>query len=407
MHAEGDPRINVVHVGKFYPPHPGGMESHLETLCRELCKTMNVRALVANDARRDEDSIVDGVRVSRLATHFNIAGAPVCATMPWKVRGAAADIVHVHVPNPTGVLAVMASGYKGKLVVTWHSDVIRQRRLAQMFAPIQRRFLSKCSAIITTSPNYLETSPDLASFQTRCHVIPFGIDLERYRRVDAQAVKAIHDRYPGSLLLAVGRMVYYKGFEFLIRAMKQIDAKLLLIGDGPLRASLEREARDAGVADRVIFLGTQSDVTPYYHACDSFVISSVTRSEAFGIVQLEAMACAKPVVNTRLASGVPFVSIDGETGITVPPRSPDAIVAAVNRLLDDPALRMAYGRAAAQRVRSEFSLEMMVRRTIDIYDEVGALAIDPHFESNGVARAKSPSRAALLDPDSRTHEFPR
>ena len=246
MPAEGDPRINVVHVGKFYPPHVGGMESHLETLCRELRKTMNVRALVANDVRRDEDSIVDGVRVSRLATHFNLAGAPVCATMPWKVRGAAADIVHVHVPNPTGVLAVMASGYKGKIVVTWHSDVVRQRRLAQIFAPIQRRFLSRCSAIIASSPNYLETSPDLADFRSRCHVIPFGIDFDHFRRVDELAVKAIHDRYPGPLLLAVGRMVYYKGFEFLIRAMKQIDAKLLLIGDGPLRASLEREARAAG-----------------------------------------------------------------------------------------------------------------------------------------------------------------
>src|SRR5271156_1204229 len=162
MPAEGDPRITVVHVGKFYPPHPGGMESPLETLCRELRKTMNVRALVANDARRDEDSVVDGVRVSRLATHFNLAGAPVCATMPWKVRGAAAGIVHVHLPNPAGILAVMASGYKGKLDLTWHSDVVRQRRLAQIFAPIQRWFLSRCSAIIATSPNYLETSPDLA-----------------------------------------------------------------------------------------------------------------------------------------------------------------------------------------------------------------------------------------------------
>lgn len=368
--AEGDPRINVVHVGKFYPPHVGGMESHLETLCRELRKTMNVRALVANDARRDEDSIVDGVRVSRLATHFNLAGAPVCATMPWKVRGAAADIVHVHVPNPTGVLAVMASGYKGKIVVTWHSDVVRQRRLAQIFAPIQRRFLSRCSAIIATSPNYLETSPDLASFRSRCHVIPFGIDFDHFRRVDEHAVQAIHDRYPGPLLLAVGRMVYYKGFEFLIRAMKQIDAKLLLIGDGPLRASLEREARAAGVADRVVFLGMQPDVTPYYHACDAFVISSVTRSEAFGIVQLEAMACGKPVVNTDINSGVPFVSLDGVTGITVAPGDVDALRHSINLLLADANLRARYGTAARKRVETEFSRGAMLRRTRDLYDSV-------------------------------------
>lgn len=367
---EARSRISVLHVGKFYPPHPGGMETHLETLCRALGKTMDVRALVANDARRDEDSIIDGVSVSRLAIGFHIAGAPVCVGMARKLRRSNADIVHVHVPNPAGVLAVLASGYKGKLIVTWHSDVVRQRRLARIFAPIQRRFLGKCSAIIASSPNYVESSPDLACFRDKCHVVPFGIDADQFRRVDREAVKAIRDRYPGPLLLSVGRLVYYKGFEYLVRAMREVKATLLIVGEGPLRHSLEQETRAAGVADRVIFLGAVSGITPYYHACDAFVLPSVSRSEAFGIVQLEAMACGKPVVNTQLQSGVPFVSVDGATGSTVEPRDSCEMARALNQLLDDRELRQQYGNAALQRVNAEFTVGAMTKRTLDLYDQV-------------------------------------
>src|SRR5215472_2141569 len=370
MHAESGSRISVLHVGKFYPPHPGGMETHLETLCRALGKTIDVRALVANDARRDEHSIIDGVNVSRLAVDFHIAGAPVCIGMARKLRRLDADIIHVHVPNPAGVLAVMASGYKGKLIVTWHSDVVRQRRLARMFAPIQRRFLGKCSAIIASSPNYVESSPDLGRFRDRCHVVPFGIDVDQFRRVDLEAVKAIRDRYPGPLLLSVGRLVYYKGFEYLIRAMRNVKATLLIIGEGPLRPTLEQEARAAGVADRVIFLGAVSGILAYYHACDAFVLPSVSRSEAFGIVQLEAMACGKPVVNTQLRSGVPFVSVNGFTGVTVPPADSQALARAINVLLDDPVRCSAYGAAAETRVKREFSVEKMVSETLRVYEEV-------------------------------------
>ena len=197
-------------------------------------------------------------------------------------------------------------------------------------------------------------------------------------------------------MLAVGRLVYYKGLQILDSRDEGIDATLVMVGDGPLRPKLQQQARELGVADRVYFLGEMQNrqITPYYYASDVFILPSVARSEAFGIVQLEAMACGRPVVNTHLATGVPFVSIDGETGITVPPGSPEALAAAVNRLLGDPALRAAYGRAAAHRVRTEFSLDVMVRRTIDIYDEVGVRAIDPHFESNGVAPANSSSNAA-------------
>lgn len=377
---------HVVHVGKYYPPHVGGIETHLHALCRELKHSMDVRVLVANDRRRDEDAIVEGVNVSRLAIQFSIAGAPVCTTMAWKLRKLAPDLVHVHLPNPAGVVAVLASGFKGKILATWHSDVVRQRRLAKIFAPIQRRFLKNCARIIVTSPNYLESSPELTEFKDRCRVIPYGIELNQFKRRDHELVEGIRKRFGGRIILAVGRLVYYKGFEYLIRAMRQIDATLIIIGDGPLRRELEHDSRRIGVGDRVAFLGELQpvDIIPYYHSCDVFVLPSVARSEAFGIVQLEAMACGKPVVNTQIDSGVPFVSLNGVTGITVPSEFEQPLAGAINHLLDHPRLRAEYGKAAVQRVESEFSLEVMVNQTRELYRQV--IGLDPHGYAHAVAR---------------------
>jgi len=217
-------------------------------------------------------------------------------------------------------------------------------------------------------------------------VIPYGIDSLKFQNPDPAAVSAIREKFGPKLVLMVGRLVYYKGVEHAVRAMTRIGANLLIIGEGPLNQSLQQQARELGVADRIFFLGkVDGSIVPYYHASDVFILPSIARSEAFGIVQLEAMACGRPVVNTQLASGVPFVSIDGETGITVPPGSPEALAAAVNRLLAEPALRNAYGRAALRRVRDQFSLELMVRRTLEVYRATGAAV--PHHNLRATAPA--------------------
>jgi glycosyltransferase involved in cell wall biosynthesis len=363
-------RLRIVQVGKYYPPHVGGIETHLQALCGGLKTSLDVQVFVANDGRRDEDALVDGVAVHRLGSQFEVAGAPICPTMPWKIRRARADIVHLHVPNPAGMLAILASGYRGRLITTWHSDIVRQRRLAKMFDPIQRRFLAKCEAIIATSPNYVESSPVLSRLRERTVVIPYGIEAAEFCPPPSEMLASIRSKRSTPLLIAVGRLVYYKGFEYLIRAMARIDATLLLVGDGPLRQPLERLAHELGVANRIEFLGEMQprEIVPYYHAADIFVLPSIARSEAFGIVQLEAMACGKPVVNTNLASGVPFASLDGVTGITVAPANVNALAGAINQLLDDPSLRSAYGEAARRRVQSEFTVAAMVERTRDLYE---------------------------------------
>ncbi len=364
---------SVLHVGKFYRPHVGGIETHVEALCKELRKSMDVRVLVAGDGWRGEKCLIDGVPVTRVQVPISIAGAPICPGMVWHIRKNRPDIIHLHLPNPTGALAVLFSGYRGPVVVTWHSDIVRQRRLARLYQPVERLLLKQCAAIIASSPAYIASSPVLCEHINRCHSIPFGIDAEQFddRRVDQSLVSELRQRFGPRVILSVGRLVYYKGIQFLIQAMEKVDAKLVIIGEGPLRAPLEREVAISGIADRITFLGRISDnLASYFHAADVFALPSCDRSEAFGIVQLEAMASGIPVVNTRIDSGVPYVSLDGITGFTVAPKNSEEMAAALNRLLDNSELRQRMGCAARDRVVNEFGIREMAARTLDLYKKV-------------------------------------
>lgn len=367
-------RLKVLQVGKFYPPHMGGIETHLQALCGALRDSVDLRVVVASDDSGSLCEVIDGVPVSRVPTKLTLFSTPLCPGMVREIRRCDADIVHLHLPNPTAVLAFLTSGHRGRLVVTYHSDTVRQKILGPMFEPCLHALLRRASAIIATSPDYRRTSAVLSRYPDRCHVIPYGIALEQFERCDSAKVAQIRRQYGERLVVSVGRLVYYKGFEYLIRAMAQVRGTLLIVGDGPLRARLERLAAELGVRERVVFTGEiqNEEIVPFYHAADVFALASIARSEAFGIVQIEAMAAGIPVVNTSLDSGVPFVSRHDETGLTVPPQDPEALAAALNRLLDDEDLRASFGRAARRRACQEFSVGTMLARTVDLYEEVTA-----------------------------------
>lgn len=254
-------------------------------------------------------------------------------------------------------------------MLTYHSDVVRQRTMSALFKPLLDTAMRRASAILATSPNYLATSPVLAAHRARCQVVPYGIPLDRFDPPDQDRAAAIATLHGPRLVLAVGRLVYYKGFDVLIRAMRLVEARLVIIGEGPLEGSLRALARAEGVSHKVTLLGEvqNSDVAPFFAAADVFVLPSVARSEAFGIVQLEAMASGTPVVNTALDSGVPWVSQHERTGLTVPPGDPPALAAALARLLDDRVLRDRLGAAARARARAEFDVRVMGDRVAGIY----------------------------------------
>jgi len=363
--------MKVLQIGKYYPPRMGGIETHLQVLSEGLHDKVDLDVLVSNSSSHSVRNYVRGVNVERLATPLTLASAPISPGLISKIRNTDADVVHVHLPNPLAVLACLAAPKRVRFVATYHSDTVRQKFLGAAFEPLLHRFLESCNAIVATSPAYKATSPVLAKHQDRSHVVPYGVALEAFAERNDDAVQSIHERFGERLVIAVGRLVYYKGFEVLLSAAADIDAKILIIGDGPLRESLQRAIAQSNIADRVYLLGEvqNADLPAYYHAAQVFVLPSIARSEAFGIVQIEAMASGLPVVNTALDSGVPYVSLNGYTGLTVPPCNPAELAAAVNTLLSDHRLRASYGDAARERAFREFNVTTMVDRILTIYNQ--------------------------------------
>jgi rhamnosyl/mannosyltransferase len=364
--------MRVLHIGKFYSPHKGGIETHLQLLCRELKSSIEIEidVIVSSDDRRKTSQVLDGVRVRRLPKWFTVASAAIGPGLVKAIRSSPAEIVHLHLPHPVAIIAYLASGHPGRLVITYHSDIIRQKIIGAAFSPFLRAALHRASAIIVTSPNYVDSSPVLRKLRKRCVVIPFGVQIDYFDAIDVGEVARIRAEAGPRVVLAVGRLVDYKGFEYLIRAMGDVQARLILVGDGPLREPLLAEARRRGLDGRILFVHSAEDLRPYYRAADVFVLPSITRAEAFGIVQLEAMACGKPVVNTILDSGVVFVSVNGQTGLSVPPRDSAALAGAINQLLNDPDLRIRFGEAARERVERHFTVELMAQRTRALYERI-------------------------------------
>jgi len=388
--GESAPRLKVLQLGKFYPPHMGGIETHLQNLCGELRKSVDLRVLVASDDRRTAEDVVNGVSVTRVGTRLTLASTPFCPGLVAKIRRSDADIIHCHLPNPAAVLAYLASGHPGRLVVTYHSDTVRQKVLGALFEPWLHAALRRSSAIIATSENYNRSSAVLARYQDRTHVIPYGIPVEQFEQCDTNSIREIRQRYGNNLVLTVGRLVYYKGLDYLIRAMTRVSGKLLIVGGGPLETELRTLVSNLGLTEKVIFVGEiqNHQIVPYYHAADLFALASVARSEAFGIVQIEAMAAGLPVINTQLDSGVPFVSLHGVSGLTVAPQNPEALAGAINRLLEDNSLRQSFSKAAQKRAWSEFSLDAMTSRTLSLYETLARPAI-PAWAGTGSRVASS------------------
>ena len=366
--------MKAVHVFKdYYPPTTGGIEQHMQVLCAGLARHIDVTVLVPSRSRRRIEERLDQVRVIRVPEFGRYFSAPLCPSMPGELRRLSPDVVHLHFPNPTGDLAYLLSGCRVPVVMTYHADVIRRSRLFRLYRPVFGRLAPHIWRVIATSPQYLDSSAFLAPYRDRSTVIPFGVDLDDFalRVGEVDQVQALRQRHGERIILSLGVLRYYKGLDVLIRAMARVPGRLLIAGQGPQRASLEVLARELGLADRISFLDEvpETERRLLLHACDVFALPSIDRSEAFGIVQLEVMACGKPVVSSDLPTGVRFVNQDGVTGRLIPPGDPDALAGALNQLLEDDALRAGLGKAARLRVEQEFTAERMITRTLDLYEE--------------------------------------
>jgi glycosyltransferase involved in cell wall biosynthesis len=382
--------LKVCLLGKYYPPAPGGIETYVRTLARAQSELgASVRVLCVNHGPGPTVVEQDGpVEITRLRRVGSALKLDFCPELLGALRRIEADVLHLQVPNPTMVLALLLARLRRPLVVTYHSDVVVQKLRAAMFRPLERLVYRDVRVILPSSPTYPGGSSFLRPYAERIRVLPMGIDLKPYMepsaddRARAVRVRAEHGR-GGPLWLCAGRLVYYKGFLNAIRALRKIDGRLVLIGDGPDEALLRAEADRLGVADRVDFLGSVPsylDIVPYYLAADAFWFPSNARSEAFGLVQVEAMASGCPVINTAIPhSGVSWVSPHEESGLTVPVNNVDAFAAAARRLLDEPGLRDRLVAGGRQRAVAQFDHRVMAERSLEIYRAVvsGSTAPEP------------------------------
>ncbi len=366
-------KMKVLQIGKYYPPYRGGMESVLYDLCEELKDKVDLRVLVANGGCATKIEAKDGLKVIRVGSLGKIFSTSVCPTMAYWIKSFQADIVQIHHPNPMANISYLLGNQPGKLVILYQSDIVRQRITYRLYSPFLMRMLKRAQRIIVTTPNYLASSFLLKKFREKCVVIPLGIDLRKFNKKGCEkAIAAIRSQYGGRILLFVGRLTHYKGVPYLLEAMKRISGRLLIIGTGELERQLRNQAERNNLSTKVSFLGELRDeeMVPFLHACDLLVLPSITRNEAFGLVQLEAMACGKPVISTNLETGVPYVNQTGVTGFIVPPMDSEALDGAIRRLLEDDKLRARMGIEGRKRVEGEFTKERMARETLKLYEEV-------------------------------------
>ncbi len=376
--------LRVLCFGRFFDDIPGGMQTHVDHLFRAMKGHVDYVHLVP----------------SRDSTGFEgeLHGFPLIRTPSWNVDGSLAlspqliararqlhkekpfDLVHLHMPDPMSHVASWAIPSHVPRIITWHADIIRQKLLLLGYRPFQNAALRNAKGIIAATPAHIKSSTELVAphLQDKLHVIPFGFDLAHYAVPLALSAR-LRATYPGKLIFALGRHVHYKGFDVLIKAMAQLplDAQLIIGGEGPLTSEWKTLAATSPAAARIHFVGKISDsgLPAYFQACDVFCLPAVNQAEAFGIVQVEAFACAKPVVSTKLNNGVDFVNQDGITGLTVTPGGVDELAVALNRLLANPALCQQLGEQALQRAQKEFSLEALRSKTLAVYRQAVEQAV--------------------------------
>jgi len=373
----------VLQISKFFPPVMGG----IETVAWELAEGLNAAGLSADVlcSHHAPKTVVEratrGYRIVRAASLGRLLSTSMAPSMISALRRMVGDyeIVHLHMPDPMAALAVLAARPNARLVVHWHSDVIRQRLAMHAYRHLQDWVLRRADAVVATSAAYAESSDALRPFSDKVVVIPIGISASRYR-ADPADVTAIRAMHPGKrIVFSLGRMTHYKGFDVLIRAATSLpeDTVVLIGGHGDLLEPLRRQVTEYGLNHKVHLLGHVPDdkLAAHFAACDVFCMPSTLRAEAYGVAIVEAMVAGKPVVATDIAgSGMPWVNRHRETGLNVPVGNPVALAAALCSLLADERLRRFYGAAAEQRYTREFRAERMTERMLRLYEAVGAVA---------------------------------
>lgn len=374
--------MRILHFGKYWHKD-GGIETHVKSLCKGLADNgVEVVNLVSSINSQSTDFEVDSYRVVEVPSYGIYFSTSICPTMAIVARKLHKeqpfDLIHLHFPDPMSHLASMALPAAILRVISWHSDIVKQKRLLKLYRPLQYRAITTAAAIIASTSAHFSSSQQLAisEVEDKKHIIPYGMNYDRFSltsKISARSQQIRENLANGRFVVfALGRHVEYKGFSVLLDAVKSTDVHLILGGEGPLTEMLKAQAHELGINKRVTFTGrlSDTDMVSFYHACDLFCLPSITPNEAFGLVQLEAMACGKPVICTQLNNGVNVVNPHMKTGLTVPANDPKSLSSAIELLKNDYDLRVVLGNNAIKRANDLYSLQAMSKAHMNLYSDL-------------------------------------
>ena len=359
--------MRVLQLGKFYPIL-GGVEKVMWELTDGLGRAGIDCDMLCASEKPQVIQIGEHSRCICVKSLFKVAATMISPGMIAYLRKHCAeyDIIHIHHPDPMAALALRMSGYKGKVVLHWHSDIIKQRILLKFYLTLQNWVVNCADTIVGTSPVYVQESPFLQGVQEKLTYLPIGVDPVP----EADPLPSGH-----KTVLSLGRLVGYKGYKYLVDAAKYLpdDYRVVIAGEGPLNEELQEQIKAEGLEGKVRLLGRipQENIPELYASCNVFCLSSIWKTEAFGIVQIEAMSCGKPVVATRIpGSGVSWVNEHGYSGLNVEPCNPKDLAEAILQITEDPETYRRYCLNAKERYKSLFTKEAMIKHCLEIYNKL-------------------------------------
>ncbi len=369
--------MRVLHLFKtYYPESMGGIEQVIFQLCQS-CRAHGIEGevltLSANPLPERVQVGSHWVQRARLDLNLASTGFSRDALAQFRLRARHADLIHYHFPWPFMDLLHFAAGLRKPTLLTYHSDIVRQKMLLRLYRPLMHRFLSSVDAIVTASPNYLETSRVLARYRDKTQVVPYGLDRQSYPAASPDVLEGWRTRFPTGFFLFVGVMRYYKGLHILLEACQNSHYPVLIVGAGPLESALREQAQRLRLSN-VHFLGAlpDADKIALLQLSRALVFPSHLRSEAFGISLLEGAMFGKPMISSEIGTGTSYINNHGETGLVVPPGDAAALRQAMDRLWVDADMAARMGAAAQQRYEQLFTAARMGQRMAEVYQQVMA-----------------------------------
>lgn len=364
--------MRVLHFYRTYLPETvGGVEQVIHQICLGSARNgVDVDVLTLCDTPTPSMIQLEGHRVFRAKSDIRIASTDFSMSVfkPFRELAQQADVLHYHFPWPFMDVVHFAAGIKKPSVVTYHSDIIRQRLLLTLYRPLMQRFLGSVTQIVATSPNYFETSDVLKQFRDKVNVIPIGLDRDSYPVPDEALKKRWREEVGEKFFLFVGMMRYYKGLHILLEAASTLPYPIIIVGAGPMEQSLKQHAAELGLSN-VRFLGriSELDKTALLELCSAIVFPSHLRSEAFGVSLLEGAMYGKPLISSEIGTGTSYININDETGYVIPPSDPAALASAMRRLWENPEHARQLGEQARARYERLFTADKMCKGYADLY----------------------------------------